>query len=317
VDTARATVRTVGSALRVLVTGGAGFFASHVVDALIRRGDEVLVVDDLSTGDRANLNKAAELRVVDVSEAGALERAIGAERLDAVVHCAAKTKVVESMEKEDLYRRVIVGGTANVLRTASGAGATVFVNCSTGGAIYGETPVCADESVAVRPASNYGRFKAEAEELVGSSGLHAVSLRFANIYGPRQRRDLEGGVVAIFIGCWKRGEPITLFGDGHYERDYLYVSDAVAAVLAALGRRHRGVYNVGTGVATSVSDLVRELSGILGPPPGVRRAPARPAEVDRGCVDPAKARREGLWSPRVALGEGLRLTAVAEGALPG
>jgi UDP-glucose 4-epimerase len=304
----------------VLVTGGAGFLGSHVVDALLARGDRVLVVDDLSTGDRANLDPRAELRVADVGDSAALERALvgpGRERIEAVVHCAAKTKVVESMEKEELYERVIVEGTYNVLELARQLRASMFVNISTGGAIYGETPVCADETVPIDPQSNYGRFKAKAEKLVESSGLPSVTLRLANIYGPRQRTDLEGGVIAIFIGCWKRREPITLFGDGSYERDYVYVADVVESVLTALAGKHSGVFNIGTGVATGVNELVSALTSILGPPAGIREAPARPAEVLRGCLDPSRAAREGLWRPKTDLGQGLRLTAVAQGALDG
>jgi UDP-glucose 4-epimerase len=302
--------------LRVLVTGGAGFFGSHVVDALLAQGDKVLVVDDLSTGDRANLDKRADLKIADVSDAAALANAVRGERADAIVHCAAKTKVVESMEKEALYRRVIVDGTRNVLDVAKTLGARVFVNISTGGAIYGETPKCAAETLPTAPESNYGRFKAEAERVVDASGLSSVTLRLANIYGPRQRTDLEGGVIAIFIGCWKRGEPITLYGDGSYERDYVYVADVVEAVLTALGGTYHGIYNIGTGIATSVNDLVFALTSVLGPPAGVRRAPARAVEVLRGCVDPSKASRDRLWRPRTKLADGLRLTAVAEGADP-
>ena len=316
-DSRTARIRTVGPALRVLVTGGAGFFGSHVVDALLARGDRVLVVDDLSTGDRANLDGRAELRVADVSDRGALERVLIGQRIGGVVHCAAKTKVVESMEKEELYRDVIVRGTENVVGLARQTGASIFVNISTGGAIYGETPVCAEENTPVDPRSNYGRFKAQAEQIVAGSRMPAVSLRLANIYGPRQRRDLEGGVIAIFIECWKRRQSITMFGDGRYERDYVYVGDVVEAVVAALGGKWTGVYNIGTGVATSVNDLVRELTALLGVPPGVTHAPPRPAEVLRGCVDPSKAAREDLWRPRTGLRDGLRRTARAEGALPG
>ena len=301
--------------MRVLVTGGAGFFGSHVVDALVARGDDVLVVDDLSTGDRANLDKRADLRISDVSDSAALAKAVRGERVDAVVHCAAKTKVVESMEKEALYRRVIVDGTRNVLDASKTLGAPVFVNISTGGAIYGETPECAVETAPTAAESNYGRFKAEAERLVDASDLPAITLRLANIYGARQRASLEGGVVAIFIGCWKRGEPITVFGDGAYERDYVYVADVVEAVLAALGGKHRGIYNIGTGVATSVNELVIALTAVLGPPAGVRPAPPRAGEVLRGCVDPSKAARDRLWRSRTKLADGLRLTAAAEGAL--
>jgi len=241
--------------LRVLVTGGAGFLGSHIVDALLARGDDVMVVDDLSTGDRANLDRKADFSVADIADLSALQRGIGSRRIDAVVHCAAKTKVVESMTKKDLYERVIVGGTRNVVQTSRRLGASIFVNISTGGAIYGETPVCADETVAVDPQSNYGRFKAKAEKLVESSDLRAVTLRLANIY------------------------------------------------------------NIGTGVATSVKELVSALTSVLGPPAGVHAAPARPGEVLRGCVDPGKAAHEGLWRPKTALVEGLRLTAAAEGVL--
>jgi UDP-glucose 4-epimerase len=301
--------------LHVLVTGGAGFVGSHVVDSLLARGDDVVVIDDLSTGDRANLDPRADLRIADIADLSALQREVGNRRIDAVVHCAAKTKVVESMAKKKLYERVIVGGTRNVLETTRRLGARVVVNISTGGAIYGETPRCAEENVPLDPPSNYGRFKAKAERLVESSDLRAVTLRLANVYGPRQRKDLEGGVVAIFIGCWKRGEPITVFGDGNYERDYVYVADVVDAVLTALGGTHAGVFNIGTGIATSVNQLVSAFTSLLGPPPAVRAAPARPAEVLRACVDPSKAAREGLWHPRTALADGLRRTAAAEGVL--
>jgi UDP-glucose 4-epimerase len=227
-----------GRKLRVLVTGGAGFLGSHAVDALVARGDEVVVVDDLSTGSRANLRGPVDLRTADIADAAALASALAGQRLDAVVHAAAKTKVVESMEKVDRYRAVIVRGTDNVLQVARQLGAKFFVNISTGGAIYGETPTCANETAKADPPSNYGRFKAQAEQIVASSGLASVSLRLANIYGPRQRRDLEGGVVAIFIDAWKRRQPITIFGDGEYERDYVYVGDVVDAIVTSLAGRH-------------------------------------------------------------------------------
>src|SRR5256712_7467957 len=175
VDGRTARIRTVGPALRVLVTGGAGFFGSHVVDALLARGDQVLVVDDLSTGDRANLDGRAELRVADVSDRRALERALAGERIGGGVHCAGKTKVVESMEKEELYRDVIVRGTENVVGLARPTGASLFVNTSTRRARHGATPVCAEENTPVDPPSNYGRFKAQAEQIVAGSRMPAGS----------------------------------------------------------------------------------------------------------------------------------------------
>src|SRR5947208_7956617 len=202
--------------MRILVTGGAGFFGSHIVDALRARGDDVLA----------------------------------RERFDGIVHAASKTKVVESIAQPALYHRVIVNGTSNALDLAQSSGATSFVNISTGGALYGETPACAVEESPIDAPSPYGRFKAEAERLASSTpGLRAVTLRFANIYGRRQRTDLEGGVIAIFAGCWKRGDPVTIYGDGSAERDYLYVADAVTAILAGLDRPVTGAYNIGTAVA--------------------------------------------------------------------
>jgi len=295
--------------MRVLVTGGAGFIGSTIVDALKARGDDVVVVDDISTGDRANLAPDTALRVADVSDAKALGEAVRGEKFDAVVHCASRTKVVESMEKPDLYRRVIVEGTRNVVRLAEDARARIFVNISTGGAIYGETRVCATEAVPADAASNYGKFKAEAEQIVGAAKIPNITLRLANVYGPRQRQELEGGVIAIFVGRWKRGEKLTVFGDGSAQRDYMYVGDVVDAVLAAFGGKWKGIYNIGTGVATSVNELIAAMAEVLGPPPGITKAPERPGEVQRSCVDASRAKRDGLWQTRTGLLDGLRRTA--------
>ncbi|HKY52588.1 MAG TPA: NAD-dependent epimerase/dehydratase family protein [Candidatus Limnocylindria bacterium] len=297
--------------MRVLVTGGAGFVGSTIVDALVARGDLVVALDDLSTGDRANLAPDIPLRIADVSDAGALRDALKGEGFDAIVHCASKTKVVESMEKPELYRRVIVGGTRNVVALAEELHAQILVNLSTGGAMYGETPTCAPEDIRLDPPSNYGRFKAEAEQLVAAAEIPSITLRLANVYGPRQRRDLEGGVVAIFLARWKSGEPLVVYGDGTAERDYIHVDDVVAAVLSSFAGRWSGIYNIGSGVATSVNDLIRSLSEILGPPSGITHAPERPAEVQRSCLDSSKARREGLWRSATPLAEGLRRTAAA------
>ena len=297
--------------MRVLVTGGAGFIGSTIVDALRARGDDVVVVDDISTGDRANLAPDIALRVADVSDAKALREAVRGETFDAVVHCASKTKVVESMEKPDLYRRVIVEGTRNVVHLAEDLHTRMLVNISTGGAIYGETPVRASEAVEVDPVSNYGKFKAEAEQIVAAAGIANITLRLANVYGPRQRQDLEGGVIAIFLGRWRRGEKLVVYGNGTAQRDYIYVGDVADAVLASFAGKWKGIYNIGSGVATSVNDLIAALTGILGPPPGVTKAPDRPGETQRSCVDASKAKSDGLWQLRTALIEGLRRTASA------
>jgi UDP-glucose 4-epimerase len=298
--------------MRVLVTGGAGFFGSHIVDALTARGDDVVALDDLSTGDRANLDPEVPLIVADISDRERVRDRLAGERFDAVVHAAAKTKVVESIAQPELYHRVIVNGTSNALDVAQATGAVAFVNISTGGALYGETPTCATEESPIDAPSPYGRYKAEAERLAASTpGLRAVTLRFANIYGPRQRTDLEGGVIAIFVGAGKRGDPLTIYGDGSAERDYLYVADAVTAVRAALDTSVRGSYNIGTGVATSVNELVTQLTALLGPPPEVVRASDREGEIQRSCLDSSKAARDGLWRPSIPLAEGLRRTVAA------
>jgi UDP-glucose 4-epimerase len=300
------------SLVRVLVTGGAGFFGSHIVDALRARGDDVVALDDLSTGDRANLDPAVPLIVADISDRERVRDLLAGERFDAVVHAAAKTKVVESIAQPSLYHRVIVNGTSNALDLAQSSGAASFVNISTGGALYGETPTCATEDTPIDAPSPYGRYKAEAERLAASTpGLRAVTLRFANIFGPRQRTDLEGGVIAIFIGCWKRRDPLTIYGDGSAERDYLYVADGVTAILSALDRPVTGSYNIGTGVATSVNELVTQLTALLGPPAKVIRAAEREGEIQRSCLDSSKAARLGLWRSAVPLGEGLRRTVAA------
>ena len=296
--------------MRILVTGGAGFVGSNVVDALVARGDDVTVLDDLSTGDRANLaSSRAELVVADIADREATLGALRGRRFEAVAHLASKTKVGQSVEQPELYRRVIVDGTANVLEAAAAAGASRFVNFSSGGVIYGETPdACADEGTPIAPLSPYGACKAAAEELVERSGLPALTLRPANIYGPRQRTDLEGGVVAIFQGCWRDGTPISVRGGGTMERDYVYVGDVADAVIAALGFARTGVYNIGTGAATSVARLVELMTEVLGPPVEVRQVPALPGELRRNCLDVGKAARDGLWRPRISLAEGLLLT---------
>lgn len=292
----------------MLVTGGAGFVGSNIADALDARGDLVVALDDLSTGDRRNLAPDMAFRQASVANEKELFDALKGEGFDAIVHCAAKTKVVESMEKPDLYRRVIVDGTRNVVALAEKVRAQILVNISTGGAMYGETPVCATEDTPAEPDSNYGKFKLEAEGIVAGSDIPSITLRCANIYGPRQRQDLEGGVIAIFLGLWKRKEPVTIYGPGTAERDYVYVGDVADAVASSFAGQWSGVYNIGTGVPTGVNALVALFTELIGSPAGVRHAPARPVETQRACVDPGKAIRDGLWKPKTGLRDGLKQT---------
>lgn len=178
--------------------------------------------------------------------------------------------------------------------------------------MYGETPTCATEGTPPKPTSPYGTFKLLAEDFVSMSPwMRTITLRFANVYGPRQRGDLEGGGVSIFLDRWQRREGITVFGDGTAERDYIYVEDCAQAVMNALQKPARGLFNIGTGVATSVNSLIGELSAVLGPPPAVAYVPARPGELQRSCLNAGAAARAGLLTQTTALRDGLeRMIAV-------
>src|SRR5918995_629317 len=221
-------------AVRAVVTGGAGFIGSNVVDALVARGDEVHVVDNPATGGRETLNGGASLHEHDIREP--LEEIFAAVRPELVVHLAAQADVGTSVEQPLLDVEVNVLGTVNVLEAARPHRAQLVFS-STGGAIYGECERPAGEDDERRPLSPYGRAKLGGEEYLATwnrlHGSRHVALRFANVYGPRQLAKLEGGVVAIFMDHLRAGETATIFGDGGQERDFVYVGDVVAALLAA------------------------------------------------------------------------------------
>jgi UDP-glucose 4-epimerase len=289
--------------MRVVVTGGAGFIGSNLVDALAERGDHVVVVDDFSFGKRENLNPHAELREHDIREPFDVD-------CDVVFHLAAQADVQTSMRRPEYDAAVNVVGTVNVLSGALRAGAQVIF-ASSGGAGYGECPGPVDEDFPFLPLSPYGIAKKCGEEyLAGWNRIHGtshVSLRLANVYGPRQDSGLEGGVVAIFLERMARGEPTTIFGDGFQSRDFVYVGDVVDAMLAAVGRSG-GPYNIGTGVETCVSDLHRACADTAGVGDAPKFGEARLGDVQRSVIDPGRARHELGWTPRVGLHEGLRHT---------
>jgi UDP-glucose 4-epimerase len=308
--------------VRALVTGGAGFIGSNLVDALLARGEEVLALDDLSTGRRENLGAAVdggggELVVGDVRDPRLLEREFERFRPDAVFHLAAQVDVRKSIADPAHDAEVNVIGTIRLLEACRAAGTGRLVFASTGGAIYGEgegreLPLA--ETAECLPDAHYGQSKHAAEGYCGVysrlHGLSTVAVRLGNVYGPRQDPLGEAGVVAIFCNRLLGGERPTVFGDGRQTRDYVYVGDVVEAMLAAAGSDAGGVYNVGTGVETSVLDLVEGLarvsgSGAFDPEP----APPRPGEVQRIAIDPARAERELGWRARVELmDEGLERT---------
>jgi UDP-glucose 4-epimerase len=299
--------------MRAAVTGGAGFIGSHLVDALVARGDEVHVVDSLATGRRENLSAGATLHERDIREPLAdLFETIEPER---VYHLAAQADVGTSVEKPELDAEVNVLGTLRVLEAARRHDAPVVFS-STGGAIYGECAEPADESAERQPLSPYGTSKLAGEEYLATwnrlHGTRHVALRFANVYGPRQLAKLEGGVVAIFMDRLRADEVGTVFGDGEQERDFVYVGDVVGAILAAEAGEP-GTYNVGTGIATSVNELWRLCAQAAGSDGEPEYGDARQGELRRSVLDASRAERELGWRAATSLDEGLRATWDAPG----
>jgi UDP-glucose 4-epimerase len=304
--------------MKAFVTGGAGFIGSNLVDALVARGDAVEVLDDLSTGRRENLDGAlaagAVLHEGDIRDAQRLLALVEAAAPDAIFHLAAQIDVRRAVADPAFDATVNVGGTINVLEAARRAGVRRVVNSSTGGAIYGDAgsiPTAEDTTPA--PMAPYGQSKHAAEgycALYGRlHGVSVVSLRYANIYGPRQDPHGEGGVVAIFCGKLVEGGQPVAFGDGLQTRDYTYVDDVVAANLAAAASAWEGACNVGTGRETSVRELAAALRDLEGSRPfELGYAPERPGEIRRSAVDPSLAREALGWEARVELAEGLRRT---------
>jgi UDP-glucose 4-epimerase len=305
-------------AMRTLVTGGAGFIGSNLVDALIERGDEVTVVDNLTTGKRENLEQAlgagAKLVEADMRDGDAMKDLAAQAQPEVVFHLGAQIDVRRSVADPAFDASVNVIGTINMLAAAHDAGARRFVNSSTGGAIYGEgRQIPAPESHPQEPEAGYGQSKLAAEGYCDLfRRLHSfstVSLRYGNVYGPRQDPLGEAGVVAIFCGKLLDGEQPLVFGDGKQTRDYVYVGDVVSANLAAASSDAGGAFNVGLGVESTVLDIV-EILGRLGGRDNFQpeHAPERKGEIRRIAIDPSRAREELGWEANVHLEEGLERT---------
>jgi UDP-glucose 4-epimerase len=306
--------------MRALVTGGAGFIGSHVVDALLGRGDEVRVLDDLSSGRRENLDSAiaagAGLIEGSITDQDAVDALFGTWKPEAVLHLAAQIDVRRSIADPLFDVELNVGGTIRLLEAARQREGCRVVFASTGGAIYGEgegrqLPLAEDAER--RPDAHYGQSKYAAEGYIGLYrrlyALETTALRLGNVYGPRQDPLGEAGVVAIFSNAMQKGEPPTVFGDGLQTRDYVYVGDVAAAFVAALDRGAAGTYNVGTGVETSVLDLGALIADAFGVEFEPRTAPARLGEVQRISIDPARAGSELGWRAECDLKRGIELTA--------
>jgi UDP-glucose 4-epimerase len=303
--------------MRTLVTGGAGFIGSNLVDALVQRGDQVTVVDDISTGKRANLDQAiqsgAQLLELDIRDAEAVDAAVERARPEAIFHLAAQIDVRKSVADPANDSRINVEGTVNVLRAAQTHGVQRFVNTSTGGAIYGEGQIIpAPEDHPVAPEAPYGLSKFCAEQyceiFLRLHGLSTVSLRYGNVYGPRQDPLGEAGVVAIFCGKLLEGERPTIFGDGRQTRDYVYVGDVVDANLKAAEAQTTGAVNIGRGAEVSVLDIVDALAPHANGAFEPEHAPERPGEVHRIALDPSRAKQELGWEASTGLEDGLERT---------
>jgi UDP-glucose 4-epimerase len=301
--------------MRCLVTGGAGFIGSHLVDALTARGDEVTVLDDMSTGRAANLHSAlaagAQLEVGDVRDPQRLQAVFAQARPEVVFHLAAQVDVRHSVAHPDFDADVNILGTVRVLEAARAAAARRLVFTSTGGGLYGDAEVLpTPEDLPIHPLAPYGQSKLAAEGYCDLyrrlHGLSTVSLRYGNVYGPRQDVHGEAGVVAIFCGHLVGDGKVTVYGDGGQTRDWVEVSDVVRANLLVVSAGLNGPVNIGHGRETSVLDLLSALRDVSGRELTPEFAPERPGEVRRSCLDVTRAGTELGWQAEVELGDGLR-----------
>jgi len=299
--------------VKVLITGGAGFIGSHVADALILAGHTIAIVDDLSTGNRAWLPPKAAFYELDI-RSEELGKVFAAERPDAVSHLAAQASVGRSVTDPAFDASVNIGGGLNLLDCCRRFDVRRMIYSSSGGAGYGDTDLIPTaEDHPTRPASPYGITKVAMEQYLEAWGalwgMNGLSLRYANVYGPRQNPQGEAGVVAIFCSRLLAGQPLVINGDGFQTRDFVHVSDVAAANLLALERADvAGRVNIGTGVETSVNAICDGLSKAAGSRVETIHAPERPGEQRRSCLSPKLAERLLGWRPTVLLDDGLAQT---------
>jgi UDP-glucose 4-epimerase len=297
--------------MKILVTGGAGFIGSHTVDALVEAGHVVTVVDDLSTGVRADVNSAAVLEQVDVKDAAALDGVMQRAGPDVVMAFAGRVDVRRSIEDPAQDASTNILGSLNTFCAGARHGAQRLIFASTGGALYGEARVPVDEHTPIQPLSPYGVAKHAAEQYLAWAGRHygvaCTTLRYANVYGPRQNTSQEAGVVALFLTRMLHGDPLVVRGDGLQTRDFVYVQDVVRANLLAV-ESPRGTYNIGTGSATSIADLAALCAGLHGHDIAIRHEPAVTGEVRDSVLDAGLAGEQLGWRPLWSLEDGIRET---------
>ncbi len=298
--------------MKILVTGGAGFIGSHVVDTYLSAGHEVSVVDDLSSGFRRNLPENVRFHQVDIRDAR-LSQVFSEEKPEVVSHQAARADVRESFERPLLYADVNIVGSVNVLECCRESGVRKIIYASTGGAVYGDPeslPVSEDHPI--NPLDPYGASKHHVEHYLEiyrrSHGIAFTALRYPNVFGPRQDPFGEAGVVAIFVGQMLRGVRPVINGSGDQERDFVHVSDVALANLAALDRGDGKILNIGSGVGTSVNTVFSTLADLADYREPAQHGPAKQGEVYRIFLNAERAREVLGWTPRLRLREGLAST---------
>lgn len=306
--------------MRILVSGGAGFIGSHIVDTFVAAGHTVAIVDNLSAGRRENVNPKARLYTIDLGTPEALAEIFEREQPEVVCHQAAQKSVRLSVEDPAADATINIVGSLHLLEQCRRRGVQHVIFASTGGAIYGDvTTIPTPEEHPAWPVSPYGIAKLTVEHYLyfyhHQYNLPYTALRYANVYGPRQDPHGEAGVVAIFVERLLAGDAVTIYGDGEQTRDYVYVGDVAAANLRALETRALGPFNIGTGIETSVNDLYRALEQAVGQERPATYAPGRPGEQARSAVDARHAADTLGWRPQVSLTDGVRRT--VEGFRPG
>lgn len=298
--------------MRILVTGGAGFIGSHLVDAYLKRGDQVAIIDNFVTGLRENVNPKATLYEVDLADNDATAQAVAEFKPELVNHHAAQLSVERSVHDPQFDATTNVLGFLNLMESARRHGLKRVVFASTGGQAYGDSTVFpTPESEPPMPSAPYGVTKAATELYLKfyqrEYGIDTVALRYANVYGPRQNPKGETGVIAVFLEKMASGQTPTVNGDGEQTRDYVFIDDVVAANRLA-SERGSGIYNIGTGKESTVNQIFSLLQAELGTSLEPTRGPARPGEPRRSVLDCSKAQREFDWQPTVSLEEGVRRT---------
>jgi len=301
--------------MNILVTGGAGFIGSHLADRLIQLGHKVIIIDNLSNGEKGNINPRSQFYEMDINDKG-ITQIFEKHRPVYLFHLAAQIDVRKSVASPTFDARTNIMGTLNLLSNSNKFGVKKFIFSSSGGVIYGNTEEAATEETSPNPISPYGVAKLAGEGYIKCfsewENLNYTILRYANVYGPRQNPKGEAGVISIFIGQIARNEKSFLYGSGKLERDYVFVSDVVEANTACLNESDNSnrnkIYNIGTGIATNVDDLYTKISHIIKRENEKEFAPKRPGELEKNLLNITKAKKELGWQPKVSLEQGLKRT---------